>query len=533
VAVLDLNFGLQPMQITPFRHQAIGFLDVVKDFEAGARSVCVVWATGTGKTTLDALVARWCIEEHKGRVLFIAHREELLQNCADDFAGVGIDVLIEQAGQNARWGLWDPQCVAASVQSLQGTRLRSWPRDHFKLIIVNECHHAVSKSYRNILDYFNWQWHLGDSAGIDRLDGEDLGTVYENVSSEYPYERAVAEKQLCRAAFKELRTSVDLSKIKTTGKADLSPEKIKQAITPHVVELAKASAAEMEHRRMLGFAPCVGSAFALASAMSSESVGVPSVAIHGDTQDRAGVWDAFRRGEYRVVWNYGVATEGTNLPYVSGTILCRPTKSRNLYSQMVGRSLRIYPGKEYSLNLDFAWISGEHELAGPTSLVNAVDYNSDVLNVAETFIADHKESDLMLAIERAQKVHRKRVEFKIKADERKARYSVYRYDPLAAMEALDLPVRRTGEASTGNRPTPNQIALLARLGVDRAETLGRHRAKRLLDVLLSRAKHMPPLSTIKQVRCLISKGIPGEEARAMSKAEASERLDVLFGKRAG
>jgi hypothetical protein len=245
------------------------------------------------------------------------------------------------------------------------------------------------------------------------------------------------------------------------------------------------------------------------------------------------VWDDFRHGRYRVVWNCNVATEGTDLPFVSGSILARATKSRNLYGQMVGRTVRKFPGKEYSFNIDFHWQSGIHELAGPTSLVDATEYNSDILNLADEMISSGRESDLMLAIERAETVHRKRVEYKIRVDERKARYQVVRYDPLAAMEALDLPVRRTGETSQSNRPTPGQLDLLRKLGVDRAETLGKHRAKRLLDVLLWRARQSPPLGTIRQVRHLIARGVDSAEARAMSKAEASARLDQLFGKRAG
>jgi superfamily II DNA or RNA helicase len=527
----DLEFGLQPMTITPLRYQAEGFLAAVRDFESGLRSVNSVLVTGSGKTILAGLVARWVIEEHDGRVLYLAHREELLNGCADDFARVGVDVLIERAGENARWGLWDPKCVAASVATLKGARLRSWPRDHFTLIVTDECHHAPADSYRAIYDWFDWRWHFGISAGIDRLDGESLGTVFQKVSYEYPYDRAVADGSICRAEFARVHTSADLSAIRTTGRDDLGPKQIEAAIGPHIAEMSKVAAAKLGHRRTLGFAPCVGSAVAFASAFNSEAIGITAAAIHADTQDRAAVWDDFRHGKIRVVWNYMVATEGINLPFVSGGILARATKSRNLYAQMVGRTLRNFPGKQFSLIVDFHWLSGEHELAGPTSLVDATNFDREVLSLAESMIADGRESDLMRAIERAKTVHRKRADYRVQVGSRKARFRCEMFDPLAAMEVMGVPVRRSGDVSNANLPTPRQAELLARMGVDGAERLGRHRASRLLDVLLGRARQK--LGTYRQVRKMQELGVDPAEARALTKAEASARLDVLLGRRAG
>jgi superfamily II DNA or RNA helicase len=527
----DLDFGLQPMTVTPLKYQADGFMAAVADFESGLRSVNSVLVTGSGKTILAGLVARWVIEEHDGRVLFLAHREELLNGCADDFARVGVDVLIERAGENARWGLWDPKCVAASVATLKGARLRSWPRDHFTLIVTDECHHAPADSYRAIYEWFDWRWHYGISAGIDRLDGESLGTVFQKVSYEYPYDRAVADGSICRAEFARVHTSADLSAIRTTGRDDLGPKQIEAAIGPHIAEMSKVAAAKLGHRRSLGFAPCVGSAVAFASAFNSDAIGIPAAAIHADTQDRAAVWDDFRHGKVRIVWNYMVATEGINLPFVSGGILARATKSRNLYGQMVGRTLRNFPGKESSLIVDFHWLSGEHELAGPTSLVDATNFDHGVLPLAESFIADGRESDLMRAIERAKTVHRKRADYRVKVDARKARFRCEMFDPLSSLEVMGMPTKRSGEVSNANQPTPGQVDLLAKMGVDDAERLGRHRASRLLDVLLGRAKQK--LGTYRQVRKLQELGVDPAEARALTKAEASVRLDRLIPNRAG
>jgi superfamily II DNA or RNA helicase len=341
----------------------------------------------------------------------------------------------------------------------------------------------------------------------------------------------VADGSICRAEFARVHTSADLSAIRTTGRDDLGPKQIEAAIGPHVAEMAKVAAAKLGHRRTLGFAPCVGSAVAFASAFNSEAIGIPAAAIHADTQDRAAVWDDFRHGKVRVVWNYMVATEGINLPFVSGGILARATKSRNLYGQMVGRTLRNFPGKESSLIVDFHWLSGEHELAGPTSLVDATNFDHGVLPLAESFIAAGRESDLMRAIERAKTVHRKRADYRVKVDARKARFRCEMFDPLAAMEVLGMSTKRSGDVSNANQPTPGQVELLSKMGVDDAERLGRHRASRLLDVLLGRAKRK--MGTYRQVRKLQELGVDPAEARALTKAEASVRLDRLIPNRAG
>lgn len=512
--------------LRPYQSEAISCIS--DEFAAGRRSTLLVLPTGCGKTVTFGSLARDVIDRG-GRVLVLAHRGELLNQAADQLASLGVDAAIEKADQNAKASLWgEPSCVVASVQTMRGKRLESWPKKHFKLIITDECHHAPAESYGRIYSHLEADWHLGVTATADRLDGENLGQVYESLAFEYSLRDAIENRYLSRLKFVRCETKIDLSKIRTTG-GDLNQGDIEEAIRPYIDELANGTRQEIGDRRAIVFTPDVGSAQAFASALTS--LGLRAEAISGDSSDREEILDGFRKGRFRILCNCSLLTEGFDAPFVSAIVLARPTKSRALYAQMVGRGTRLAPNKQDCLVVDFAWLTGHHHIVSPVELFDTTKMDQEVQALAKAIIEKGETTDLMEAIERAEESHREKQKLRIKARERKVSYRRVSYDPFAVMETLGLPVRPESQDSMRVKPSQKQIEFLEKLGVTGAHLMSKRRASKMLNVLTMRLDQK--LSTLKQVSWLISNGVDPDTARSMSKQEASQRLGELFANPSG
>lgn len=512
-----------------FPYQARGTSKIWGQFESGIRSTLAVFATGTGKTVLGGDVARDTIEHFGGAVLWLAHRDLLVRQAVEDLAFVGVEAAVEKAEEYARANplYGDPQCVVASVQTLKGKRLASWPRDYFKLVITDECHHAVGGSYQAIYDHFRWDWHLGLTATPDRLDGENLGQVYQTVADEYSLMDAVQDGFLKRPRIKQITTDIDLSQLSTKGKADFSDADLEEVMRPHIESLANLTRQHIESRRSFVFTPGVRSAEAYASALSS--LGVPSHAISGDTPNRDEIWEDFRQGRVRCVCNCDLATEGANFPFVSAVVLARKTKSRAKLSQMVGRGTRKYPGQDHCLVVDFAMLTGQHKLAQPTDLLDTTRTHAETIDIATDLIATGETDDLMHAIQRAETIRQERQKLRIVARERKVKHRCVTYDAFSVMDSLNLPVREESETSLRYLATDRQVETLGKLGVKVEGDISRRRASMILDNLFDRMDK--GLATHKQVSWLIAMNVDPAEARTMTKEQATDRLNQLWGKR--
>lgn len=507
-------------------YQVIARDNVFSRFDSGDRSTLLVLPTGTGKTVVFGDIAGRVVADG-GRVLVLAHRGELLTQAANTLAGVGLDSAIEKADQVARAGAWgDPMCVIASVQTMRDKRLRSWPSKHFKLIVTDEAHHAPADSYQKVYRHLDADWHLGVTATADRLDGENLGQVYQSLAYEYSIRDAIRDGWLARLKVVRCETTVDLDRIRTTA-GDLNQGDLEEAIAPHIEELANAIRQEIGDRRTIVFTPDVGSGQAMASALSS--LGLKAESIAGTSKDRDEIIDGFRKGRSRVLVNCQLLTEGFDAPFVSAIVLARPTKSRGLYSQMVGRGTRLSPGKSDCIVVDFAWLTSRHDLIKPTELFDTTGQDSEIQRLAAALIDSGETDDPMEAIERAEKDHEERQKLRIRVRERESRYRRVEYNPFAVMDTLGLVTRRESDSSIKLKATDKQVAVLEKLGVTEARSMSKRRASMMIDTLFSRMDNK--LATLKQVSYLIANGMEPSEARAMPFKDASETLSRMFSRR--
>lgn len=247
--------------------------------------------------------------------------------------------------------------TVASVASLQRDRLDKYNPNRFKLVLVDEAHHIVAPGYIKVLKHFGLMEKspdspnlVGVSATFSRFDGMKLGAAIDEIVYHKDYVDMIDEKWLSGVLFTTVRSTADLSGVrKMAGDGDFITSDLSRAVNTDQVNditvrswLAKAS----ERKSTLVF--CVDLNHVAGLTAKFRQHGLDARFVTGDTHklERGEILDAFKRGEFPVLLNCGVFTEGTDIPNIDCVILARPTRSRNLLVQMIGRGMRLHKGKE-------------------------------------------------------------------------------------------------------------------------------------------------------------------------------------------
>jgi superfamily II DNA or RNA helicase len=346
--------------------------------------------TGSGKTIKFAHIAN--ARSRTGRVLILAHRDELIDQARDKlFDACALVTSKEKAEDRADL---DAGVVVGSVQTLsRNARLQRFKSDHFSTVIIDEAHHTLAESYLRILNHFHHSKVLGVTATPDRGDRQSLARYYEDIAFDISLLDLIKEKWLCPIRIKTLPLQIDISKVAMRA-GDYSDEEVAQAIEPMLHELASAICAHVADRKTLIFLPLVRTADQFATILRAH--GVAAESICGESTDRKEILARFARGETGFLCNAMLLMEGYDCPSIDCVICLRPTTIRSLYAQIVGRGTRIHPGKDNLLLLDFLWLSRTHDLVGPASLIA-----KDEAHASEITAALRKTNGDLLEAERA------------------------------------------------------------------------------------------------------------------------------------
>jgi ATP-dependent helicase IRC3 len=380
---------LEPqVRLRPYQSEA---LTAVRDaYKGGKRRVIVSLPTGTGKTVVFAHFPK--ILNMKKRLLVLAHREELLLQARDKFRSVDPDLKaeIEQAGARAAS---DAKVVIASVPTLarNGARLARLQPDEFSIIVVDEAHHAVAPSYRRIFDHFGLfkagvsRYLIGFTATPRRGDKQGLGEVFEEVCYARDMREMIRDRHLCPITGWRVDTDLSLDAVKVRHGDFVESQLARVVNTPWRNNLlVKGYRDFAEGRRAIVF--CVDVAHAKDVHHAFSEAGIRTAPVWGELSrdDRRRVLTRFSAGEIDVVTNCNLLTEGFDEPRVDCVIMARPTRSKLLYAQMVGRGTRLHPDKKDLIVIDVADNSRTHQLPGLHSLFNLpVNMNLGGGNVLE------------------------------------------------------------------------------------------------------------------------------------------------------
>lgn len=331
----------------------------------GQRRCLVVLPVGTGKTVVFGALAR----EIGQRALILAHRQELLDQAVDKLRIVWPNASVGVV-QGSRNGAAARDVVVASVASLVNPRRRA-ALGRFDLIVCDEAHHAVSKTWQNVLSDMhvfdqNGPACVGFTATPGRADQRGLGMVFRHLAYERSIPWMVERGYLSDLRALVVRTEgINLDAIPLGPDGDFVAGKLGSVLnTANRNDLIVRTYQEHATRRKgLVFVATVQHAVDLAAAF--RTAGVTAQPISGLTADkeRRKLISAFRAGQLQVLANAAVLTEGFDDPAVDAVVLARPTASTPLFVQMVGRGLRVHPRKQECLLLDFVDASRRHKLA--------------------------------------------------------------------------------------------------------------------------------------------------------------------------
>lgn len=342
----------------------------------GCRRQLVVAATGLGKTVIFCALAR----AMGVRTLILAHRDELIEQAAAKVLEVwpGADVGVVKGDRDEHLAM----VVVASVQTLsRPSRMARLTRGNllgpfvpFGLIVVDEAHHATAASYRSILSAFDagaddGPLLLGVTATPDRGDGKGLDDLFDEVTASYDIRWGIARDYLSDLRGLKVTLSGSLDDVKVRGKdydAGASGQWLEDSDAPAVI--ARAWLAHARGRRTLVFTPTVATAKAVAAEMVQRGVRAGSVDGTMPMIERRATLAAYAAGDIDVLANCAVLTEGYDEPRTDCIVLARPTKSRALYAQMVGRGTRRHPDKGDCLVIDVVGSTDVHDLVTVPSL---------------------------------------------------------------------------------------------------------------------------------------------------------------------
>ncbi len=484
------------MELRPYQSEAKSA--IFEEWDKGVKRTLLVLPTGCGKTIVFAKVAEDCVRRGN-RVLIMAHRGELLDQAADKIMkATGLGCATEKA-ESTCLGSWF-RITVGSVQSLmREKRLKQFPVDYFDTIIIDEAHHCLSDSYQKILDYFKDANILGVTATPDRGDMRNLGECFDSLAYEYTLPKAIKAGFLSPIKALTLPLQLDLTGVGMQS-GDFKSGDIATALDPYLYQIADEMEKYCKDRKTVVFLPLVKTSQKFRDILNEK--GFQAAEVNGESKDRAEVLAAFDRGDYNVLCNSMLLTEGWDCPSVDCIVVLRPTKVRSLYSQMVGRGTRLYPGKDHLLLLDFLWHTERHELCHPASLICQDD------EVAQKMTENIEAAGCPVDIEDAEKqaaedvvAQREEALANQLAEMRNRKKKLV--DPLQfemSIQAEDLSSYVPSFGWEMAPPTDKQKKALEKRGISPDEIDNAGKAGLMLDRLYKRQEE--GLSTPKQIRCL-------------------------------
>lgn len=328
----------------------------------GASRALISAATGVGKTYLAAFDSK----KYK-RVLFVAHKEEILRQAAESFQNVRKSDDYGFFDGNAK--CTDKSVIFASVATLGKSEYLNetyFPKNYFDYVVIDEFHHAVNDQYMRIVEYFKPQFLLGLTATPERMDGRNIYEICDyNVPYEISLKDAINKGMLVPFHYYGIFDKTDYSQLhQVRGKYDDRELNQTYIGNERRYELIYKNYCKYGSKRALGF--CCSKEHAKDMAKEFCRRGIPSVAVYSDahgeyTEDRGIAIQKLMQGEIRVIFSVDMFNEGVDIPAVDMVMFLRPTESPIVFLQQLGRGLRKSMGKEYLNVLDFI---GNYEKAG-------------------------------------------------------------------------------------------------------------------------------------------------------------------------
>ena len=363
ISSVSYSFDINPY---PYQQAILDKLEAERRVYGYYRNL-VVAATGTGKTVISAFDYKQFRNKNVGqqnRLLFVAHREEILAQSRDCFRGVLKDPNFGDllVGNNRPSQL---SHLFASIQSINSKKfIKEFKPDYFDFIIVDEFHHAAADSYQDLLEYFKPKILLGLTATPERMDGKDILKYFDgnHIAAEIRLPEAIERQLLCPFHYYGLTDCTDLSSLKwSAGGYDKSElenvyvlsEKAAQKRAELIVNSIPRYVESPTSVKCIGF--CVSIKHAEFMAKFFNDHNIPSIVLSSNSSDddRKQAKALLESGKINYIFVVDLYNEGVDIPDIDMVMFLRPTESLTVFLQQLGRGLRVSEGKEFLTVLDF------------------------------------------------------------------------------------------------------------------------------------------------------------------------------------
>lgn len=359
--------GMYTLEVRPFSYQQeiLDKLEAERSVRGHFRNL-IVAATGTGKTVISALDYKRFRKENPKRpcrLLFVAHREEILQQSIDTFRAVLKDANFGELFV----GNYRPDSIEHLFVSIQTFNSREFvsntTADFYDFIVVDEFHHAAAKSYQDLLQHYTPKILLGLTATPERMDGKSILQYFDHrIAAEIRLPEAIDRKLLCPFQYFGVTDTVNLDSLKWTvggyDKSELSniytlSGSIAKKRANMILQSLFKYVTDIDDVKGLGF--CVSIEHAEFMCRHFNENGIPSMYLTGKSpsEERRGAKDALVSGNIRFIFVVDIYNEGVDIPEVNTVMFLRPTESLTIFLQQLGRGLRLADGKECLTVLDF------------------------------------------------------------------------------------------------------------------------------------------------------------------------------------
>lgn len=481
------------MELRPYQREA--YENTLATFER-VRSALIVMATGLGKTIVFAHLIE-AFRQH-GRIMVIAHREELITQAKDkveDVCDTAVDVEMGElwAGQQ----MFKADIVVSTIQSQiagrDGGRMTRFNPMEFSLLVIDEAHHSCAVSYKKVIDYYKQNPNLkvlGVTATPDRADELAMGQMFEEVAYQYDIWDGITDGWLVPIRQQSVFVQgLDYSTVRTTA-GDLNGKDLATILEfeENLHAIAHPTVELCGDRKTLIFAASVAQAERLAEIINRHK---PDMArfVCGTTpsQIRRDMFKAYAEGKFQYLVNVGIATEGWDGPDVQIVVMARPTKSRSLYTQMAGRGTRpltgIVDGIDDSLDrrdaieksgkpfldiIDFVGNSGRHKLVTSADILGG-KYSEEVVELAKKNAEKKgKPTDIATELQQAEReiAHRRKMAEEAELRRQLKPTTKYKVSSSNPFDVLDISPLQNSPGQQDKPPTQKQLDYLNRYGMN-------------------------------------------------------------------
>ncbi len=358
------------VQLRPYQSNAVH--QCFRLWEQNVLNLLGVAAVGAGKTIIASTVMKLHLNAPEKRVLFLAHREELLGQTVEKLAMIDNQIVagIEQGRnvcpQNA-------QVMVASIATVKNVqRLARWsPLRNISLVIIDECHHSTAPSYNDLLEEISrhnpGRHLLGITATPIRMDGESLSLIFDALAFRVDMPELLDLGYLCPIRGLTIRTNTSIENVPVSADGDYDPDKLAAAVDTEARNrvIVQSYLARGEGRPAIVFVASVRHAEHVAMEFRKHGIAAQAVTGQQKKEERRRIIDAYSRGELQVLTNCAVLTEGFDAPRTACVIAARPTRSPVTYPQQIGRGLRLHDSKRDCLVIDLVDINAQNVITLP------------------------------------------------------------------------------------------------------------------------------------------------------------------------